>query len=292
MLAATCGCLYFATSANALAAAVDPQMQLSMVLAEVQQNLAVAEKHQHKALKKTKKAWSTLLSAKASLLATAIKQYGDVLTSAANGLKETAASTKLALEKVADNSNGTDWTVIQQRAALGAKVAATESESARLTRKRDGQLADAVRRAKEPLEDSAGMLTRKLGDLSEVLDKANAVLDDAAQAQPSAAMAAVSTKKENTTSVSKARADLAALHNALDASKTAAKAQVLAAEKQFAATLKGVTADVSAETAKLKRELEEAERTEMQKLHPAKVNVGVKAADHLRVHAKVASKKH
>lgn len=283
MLAVACGYLCFLTSADGVAVLMDPQQQFTMVLAETQQNLAVAEKHHRQAMKKTKKAWSKLLAAKASLLATAIKRYGDDLTVAANGWKQTTASTKLALEKSASNSSGVDWAGIEKRAGLGAKVAAADSEIRRLARKKQSALHEAVRNAEEPLENSAGALTRKLGDLSAVLDKANTVLDDAGQA--AGASAEVPAHNESS-SASKARTDLAALEHALVASKTKAKAGVVAAEKEFVTTLKGVTTNVTAETAKLKRELEESEKWEMQKVRSKPVQAATKVAKHFRGHAK------
>lgn len=270
--------------------AADAQLQLSNVMAASNRALMLAERHQKKAIKKAKKGFSQLLASESQALAGALASYGASLSAGAGALRQVTGSTRASLALLAQNATADSFV---ECARLSAKVNSAEQKADHLVRLRARVLHEGARRAMEPLEDASEQLSRKLGDLSEVTNKAQEVLTSAAaavdkdQAQE-AAKAALPVGHG-------APANLLSLRHTLEeAVKNASDAQVAAADRQFSATLAQVAAKVSTDTTELKRQLEEAMESEVRKLRPEAVGAAAapRSSERLRgVHPKAAGRK-
>jgi len=263
-------------------------MELNRIMAASQLSLAKAEAHHEKVVKQSREKLNSLLHTQAGVLGGAIGQYAAVLDRAEAGLAQAANSTKNAMEKVHLRGSASSWggPDVEAKARLGAKVQAAEREARRLSRQQPRAVREAESEAESLLEDSTQPLSRKLGDLTEALDSAKTSLQSAetsakeAAATPDTAVKAAPNAKPANVTFDVLEQQLAAAKNGTTISGASAKSQLDTVVKQ-------VTKDVEKGVAGLQKELEDAQRSEIESVHSgpatepkakAKANAKAKAA--------------
>lgn len=232
--------------------------ELSSLLAESQRRLASAEKHHEQVVKKAQERLHGMLMSESSSLVVALRNYSESLELGAANLASVANVTKAKLseqERSAANTSAEGWggPVVEERAKLSAKVQLLEREVRRMKRQKDRVLEEACRRAGDTLEDGASRLSRKLGDVSALLEEAKGSL-------------ATDLRFVNSNETLVA-SSLAQMGQALMTAKDRAHAQVAAAGKSFDAALDAVRRSLDAGATSILQDLAEAEKQELASIH-------------------------
>lgn len=272
-------------SKSTLAAREAGPQQLGLMMAQSQQSLAQAEAYYAQAVKKGKDGLAELLTTEAKILGAIIATYGETLTEVAEGLEQAANNTRAEMAAI-PQPEGLDFAAEGARARLGAHVDAAEAESRRLGRKRTSALRDAAAKAMQTLEGSAQQLSRKLGDVSAVLDEAKAIVESSETQESSNAPALKNASAGKKLSIGE-HASLGELQKLLVAARKTTLAQDEAADQHFAAALAQASASLSAGIAKIKAALVQAQHEEIQRVHERKVDAV--PAHHRRHHRKRAA---
>lgn len=248
--------------------------QLGEMMAASQASLAQAEAYYEKAVQKTKEEFSQMLVAQAKLLSEDLSAYAEELSNATSGLEEVVNATRAGMAEVhpATNSNDKfDFSADEQRSRLGAKADAAESESRHLRRKGPASVRQATAQVKEPLEDAAQQMSRKLGDLSPVVNDAVAVVEGIeTKLTEENAGPTVHTVKNQTKALK--HASLSELEQALSRARNSTASQTALADKKFAAALATASTRISAATAELKKALADSEKEEIRRVHAREVD--------------------
>merc|ERR1712194_389080 len=252
---------------------VDPQAQLGMILAATSNNLAKAEKQQKKAMKKAKKELKDMFTTKAKELSADVAQYDADLQASVDGLNSTVTSLRSAMAQVPQVPNDPikwDNADFDKRVVLTARLAALEQEANRFSRKRESDVSRATSQGKAVFDDVGDALSRKVGDLTSLAQKAQASFDN----MPAHKSGTASIVSGKVTTLAQVEKDVAA-------AKLHYPASFAAIETKFAEKFKKMVDQVSDLTGTIKQELDAEEKRELQGMGGVSHKV---LGHHLRAH--------
>mmetsp|Transcript_71450 Transcript_71450/g.209805 ORF Transcript_71450/g.209805 Transcript_71450/m.209805 type:complete len:360 (+) Transcript_71450:70-1149(+) len=155
--------------------------QLSQMMAQAQQTLAVAEKHHEKVVEKERGLYTDMLSKEASVMGKAILNYTQALDRGIAILQTAVNNSKAQLALKEPPTEGFASALVQARARLSAETDSAEREVRRDQRKREHAFHQAVSDAGSAMEEGSQKLSRKTGDVSQLLDDSKASLESIAE---------------------------------------------------------------------------------------------------------------
>lgn len=239
--------------------------QLQGMMAGAQQKLGVAQRHHAKVVHKMRKEAEAALNQESTAYGKYLQDYSMELSKAKDELQSAISSAKAGLAKAeAAPSNPNDWKDpnVEQRAKLGAQVAAAERTIKRAERRSARQVREGEERAEETMEDESQKLGMKLGDMTPLVDAAKKNLEAVAEKQaPVKSTAQVETKADP-----KAKVDLKALQANLAKATADNQAKTVNANKKLDGFLTKMDKDLAGKTVKVMADLDTAQKTEIQKV--------------------------
>lgn len=235
--------------------------EIGSLLAESQRRLQAAESHHEKMVKQAQGRLHTLLLSEASMLAGALQSYSAALSGATNvfigAANATRAEVDLEERRAANATNAGDgWggPEVEARARLSAKVQMAEREGRRMQRQQVRLLEEAQRKAGDVLEAAVPRLSRKVGDVTPLLEEAKGAF----RTLPSRAA---------NVSATVLPAGLTQMAEALAVGKVQAAAEVSKAEKDFDAKADNATRALEAGVASIAQDLVISEKKELASIH-------------------------
>lgn len=242
--------------------------KLTGMMSESKQKLSLAERHHKKVVKKVRKEAAAYLDAEAA-------DYGKYLNSYSAELAKESADFQAAVDQAkegikkseAEPSSINDWKdpKVEQRAKLGAQVAAAERTIKRNDRHRDRSVREAEERAEETLEDESQKVGMKVGDMTPLVDQAKKTLEAAAEKAVPAVAAAKKVAGPSAAVASK-KVDLEALEDNLKKATAKNLAATKDANKKLDGFLTKKADDVAAKTVKTLADLEGQQKEEIAKV--------------------------
>jgi len=158
--------------------------KLTSMMGAAQQKLGVAQRHHKKVVKKIRKEAGAFLDQESKVYGKYLNDYSAELSKATAELQQAVDEAKAGIKKSeAAPSNPNDWKdpSVEQRAKLGAQVAAAERTIKRSERRQARQLREGEERAEENMEDESQKLGMKLGDMTPLVDASKKTLEAAAE---------------------------------------------------------------------------------------------------------------
>lgn len=239
--------------------------QLGMMMAQAQQSLAIAERHHEKAVQKARDKDTDMLSNQASVLGKIIQKFAGELDKSNDILQQAVNASRSVLAMEEPPSVGFQSALVQSRARLSAETDAAQREIRRNTRKREHAVHEALNQADNALEEGSQKLSRKTGDLSQLIDDAKSSLEAIANSAPDS--------PANATAVAKApagkKADEALLKASLahlNDAKAKSRKAVEAATKKATEDIAKADSEVAKEVAGITKDLSTAEKIEIQRV--------------------------
>lgn len=239
--------------------------QLGMMMAQAQQSLAIAERHHEKAVQKARDKDTDMLSNQASVLGKIIQNFAGELDKSNDILQQAVNASRSVLAMEEPPSVGFQSALVQSRARLSAETDAAQREIRRNTRKREHAVHEALNQADNALEEGSQKLSRKTGDLSQLIDDAKSSLEAIANSAPDS--------PANATAVAKApagkKADEALLKASLahlNDAKAKSRKAVEAATKKATEDIAKADSEVAKEVAGITKDLSTAEKIEIQRV--------------------------
>lgn len=272
--------------------------KLTSMMGAAQQKLGVAQRHHKKVVKKIRKEAGAFLDQESKVYGKYLNDYSTELSKATAELQQAVDEAKAGIKKSeAAPSNPNDWKdpSVEQRAKLGAQVAAAERTIKRSERRQARQLREGEERAEENMEDESQKLGMKLGDMTPLVDASKKTLEAAAEKTlPVLAASKVADVKTDKS----AKVDLQGLEDKLAKASKSAQAKTADVNKKLDGFLTKTGKEVADKTKKIQGDLEKAQKEEIEKVlgrkteakaAPAK-KVAPKAAPAKKVEAKAAKK--
>lgn len=166
-------------------------------------------------------------------------------------------------------SKAGDWggPEVTARAQLGAKIGAAEQLLRRSLRRKESEVKEAEVKAEDPLEESAQHFSRKVGDLSEVVDKVKSTLEEKMQVPVSAGNAST-----NATILGSGVARLASAQKQLAAATAASQVATKASTKKLNAFLEQSEKRIADQITAAEKDMVTAEQKEMAKIRGTNAN--------------------
>lgn len=259
---------------------------LGSLLQAAQMNLARAQAHHDKAVAEARKEAEALFSTKANMLGKTIAGYGEELRVAQQGLEHAAAASKATVAAVEAALGNLSWAgeEVQEKDALSAKAEVAASEARKLGRRRGHLVHDAQTEIETMLADEAEGLSRKVGDLSEVADKAKASLEAVVGEAPAAAGAAANSTGNvsgvgNATAASRVAA-MRAEKKSLEALVAETRERVSGAEKRMGEAMHNATEETAASAKAIAARVDAAQRDETKSLRRGAPSLPAPAKSH------------
>jgi hypothetical protein len=160
----------------------DPTGVLGQIMAASSKGLAVAEQHHQKAVDTARQQIKILLEKESTKLAQSIKRLGTDLAAASSILTSASDCSKKAADQAAKAppSAGDSWNSPNSmaQAQLSTHISLAQRTLRKQDRKRNYALQDAKSKAGRLLEDGVSKLSRKVGDISDLLKEAQSKFDD------------------------------------------------------------------------------------------------------------------
>jgi len=163
--------------------AVDPAsftQNLGGILQAAQLGLKRAEKQQEKAVQKVRQQAQDLFSSEAQSMGEEVGQYSKQLQRVAQDLEAVVNSSQKLLDAAAaaDHSNAWAGPEAESRSKVSAQLLVAGRLVRKAKRQREELVQNAQRSAELSLEDNADTLSRKVGDMSSLVDQAKTYLQD------------------------------------------------------------------------------------------------------------------
>merc|ERR1712194_654274 len=190
-----------------------------------------------------------MFTTKAKELSADVAQYDADLQASVDGLNSTVTSLRSAMAQVPQVPNDpTKWdnADFDKRVVLTARLAALEQEANRFSRKRESDVSRATSQGKAVFDDVGDALSRKVGDLTSLAQKAQASFDN----MPAHKSGTASIVSGKVTTLAQVEKDVAA-------AKLHYPASFAAIETKFAEKFKNMVDQVSDLTGTIKQELVE-----------------------------------
>lgn len=229
----------------------DPTGVLSKIMAAAGQGLALAEQHHEVAVKDARGVLQALLDKESGTLGHAIQAYNRTLTSALAQMHQTQDTSKKALAKAQKESQNDSWDskAGHAQATLNAQLSFVEREVRKAQRKQKASMRQAISNADFLLEGGVTKLSRKVGDISDMVKKAQDDIEAAADVATSSPVSLMD-KGAQSMDVEKAVAALKAVTQGMDAAFSDGLKTMTAGfgeiEKSLDAGAKAITAKLEA----------------------------------------------
>jgi hypothetical protein len=241
--------------------------QLQELMAAASGSLAKAERHHERKVQQARKAVEADLTSEARVLGAAVRRYDSELEKSAADLEKLVNVSKAALKEEEAKNTGT-WgndPGMEARARLGAQTGVASLEVRKAKRMRDRQVHAAQLRAEMPFEDSTMHLSRRVGDLSPVVDGAKSLLE-AEAAKPVDDAAGVQTANATASNTANGTKRMELLVDSLKAAVKGNQAHIAASETHLDEAVSNSSKVLEAKMAKIEKGLEEDEHKEIQKV--------------------------
>jgi len=221
---------------------------LGGVLQAAQLGLKHAENQQERAVQQARQQAQDVISHEAQLMGEAVGQYSKQLQQVALDLETVMNSSRKVLDAAAaaDHSNAWAGPEVESRSKVSVQleVAARLVRSAR--RQREHLVQQVQRSAELSLEDNADILSRRVGDMSTIVDQAKTNLQDVienrkARVAPSNSSSSISSSSKAMNSTP-SQANMVSRMNALAAYVKSAQAE---GKARMAATGQNVTTNIA-----------------------------------------------
>eukprot|EP00929_Paragymnodinium_shiwhaense_P068839 TRINITY_DN346_c0_g1_i1.p2 TRINITY_DN346_c0_g1~~TRINITY_DN346_c0_g1_i1.p2 ORF type:complete len:345 (+),score=156.40 TRINITY_DN346_c0_g1_i1:72-1106(+) len=241
----------------------DPTGLLGQIMQATGQGLAAAEAHHEQAVKTARTQVEALLQKESASLTQAIQKYDRSLAASLDALSASRNASKKDLEVAENASNAAaptarwDADAGHDQAQLNAQLSFVEREMRRAERKHQSGVKMALSRAQLLLEDGVQPLSRKVGDMSEMLKPVQDKMDEDSHAAPQPA--AVSLAQQTKQAV-----DLQASTKALLASKKKADGALTAAQKVLDGDMDGIEKSMAVEVKAIGDAITKAQEEEIQ----------------------------
>lgn len=257
------------------------QVDVGSLLATSQRRLQHAEARHARAIEHAKATLAKLLMSEAESLGTSVGSYTSELDRAAANLANAAAAARDGAEKAKTNGTSHGWggEDIEARARIRAKADAADREARRLRRQSARAAREGASQAASLLEDAAQKLSRKVGDLSPLLEEAKSVVDKAAsRVEPSAPGKPVPIQQM-----------LDAVDTSLSAAKNATQTEVAVSANKFSKNMARAGQNTAKGAADIVAELNSSEQKELLAVRAADTSAPkVKQTGRIRKAATVA----
>jgi len=245
--------------------------KLQEMMGNSQQKLAIAQRHHSKVVKQSRKQAATWLQAEANVYGKYFSGYTAELEQAQDMLQAAVDEAKAGLakaEKISEKSVN-DWRDpgVEQRAKLGAQIAATERSLKKTERRTARKVEESEEHSDEVMEDHGTKLGFKLGDMTPLVDEAKKTLHAVAEAKAPVTVAKVVAKADTDSK----KVDLKALEDKLAKASKNVVGVVADANKKMDGFLSKTDKDVSDKRAVIEKSIETAQTQEIAKVlgHPA-----------------------
>jgi hypothetical protein len=244
--------------------------KMTEMMGAAQQKLSVAERHHKKVVKKSRKEADAFLQDEAKVYGKYLNDYSAELSKATDELKGVVAAAKDGIAKSeAKPSNPNDWKdpEVEERAKLGAQVASAGRNIKKAERTLSREVKEGEERAEENMEDEAQKLGMKLGDMSPLVDKAKKTLEEVAEKPVDVA------KTEVKADAKASQVNFKALQDKLTKEVSKDQAETTDANKRLDGFLTKTDKDVAEKTAKIQKDLDAAQKKEIEQVLGKKEDV-------------------
>lgn len=181
------------------------QVDIGSLIADSQRQLARAEARHRRAIARARKGLSTLLVSSGRAMGATVGRHAAALEASASSLKAAAALARRVADdesvpasagaKPAQKHEGWGGADMELRAKLRAKADMADHEAAKFSRSSARAAREGSTDAMSALEDSLRTVSRKVGDVTPILDDTRAALDAAAKGVPASAAPAAAKPK-------------------------------------------------------------------------------------------------
>jgi len=231
-----------------------------------QQKLAIAQRHHSKVVKKMRKEAATWLQDEAKTYGTYFSGYSAEMEQAQAILQAAVDEAKAGLvksEKMSEHS-ANDWRdpAVEERAKLGAQVAATERTLKKTERRIARKVEESEEQSEEAMEDHGTKLGFKLGDMTPLVDDAKKTLHAAAEAKAPVTVAKVVAKADTDSK----KVDLKALEDKVAKAAKHVTGVVADANKKLDGFLTKTEKEVGDKGAAIEKNLEATQKEEIAKV--------------------------
>jgi hypothetical protein len=223
----------------------DPTGILSQIMAASSAGLASAEQAHEKAVKATRNDVQALIQKEGVVLSAAVVKFNTDLVTAQAGFELARNASQAALDKdkakAMPASVGWDSSAQLLQSKLFTQISFAERDIRKAERKRQYAVKEATSRADQLLEDAVRTLSRKTGDLTEMVKAAQSTIDEAIAnvgVEPPAREVSLAQK-------SGSALDMKSAGEALAKAKTQANLAVSAAQKSVDAALEKVEKELT-----------------------------------------------
>jgi hypothetical protein len=234
--------------------------QLTGMMGESQRKLQVAQRHHKKVVKKIRKDAEAWLQDEAKVYGEYFSEYTAEVAKATATLRQAVEDAKAGIAKSeAASAKLTDWKdpAVEDRAKLGAQVAATERNIKKGERHVARKVQESEEHGEEVLEDEAQKLGMKVGDMTPLVDGAKKTMEATADKQ--APVPKVVASKD-------AKGDLKSLEDNLAKANQKVKAVTDDANNKMDQFLKKTDSTVGDKRVKLEKDLAAAQKQEIAKV--------------------------
>jgi hypothetical protein len=218
---------------------------LGGVLQAAQLGLKKAENQQEKAVQQVRQQAQDVISSEALSMGEAVGQYFLQLEQVAQDLEAQVNSSRKVLDaaEAADHSNAFAGPEVESRSKVSVQLEVA-ARLVRSTRRQQEHLVEQAQRSAElSLEDNADTLSRRVGDLSTIVDQAKTSLQDIVENREARKVApSNSSSSSTTTNSTPSKADMVSRMNALAAYVKSAQA---ASKARLAASGQNVTTSIA-----------------------------------------------
>jgi hypothetical protein len=199
---------------------------------------------------------AVFLEEEAKAVGAAVVRYADDLEQAESEMSQllTAASSKVTQQRKSTGSAS---------ARLEAQMIALRHQLERAARRRARLVREASEEAKRPLEDEADKLSRRVGDLTSMVEKAKATFTALVEGRPKDATNAVGTRSTKFLGI-QINDDL---RDASTKAEKSRQARVATAAAQMQRAVQQAQAEAAQQAKKIGETIDVAEKVELAKLH-------------------------
>lgn len=243
-------------------AKTDPTGILGQIMQATGQGLAAAEAHHEAAVKTARTQVEALLQKESSALAKAIQSYDHSFQTAVDSLAARRNASKKDLEVAQNASNSapvsTHWDADagHDEAQLNAQLSFIERELRKAERKHASGVKMALSKAQLLLEDGVQPLSRKVGDMTEMVKPIQDKMEEDSHAAQTSPVAFVQENKGNV--------DLKASAKALQSAKSSASAAFDVAQKSLDKAMDDIQKGMDSEVQVIGSAITKAQEEEIQ----------------------------
>jgi len=242
--------------------AMSVMSSLQGMMGESQRKLQVAQRHHQKVVKKVRKDAEAWLQDEAKMYGEYFSEYSVELAKASADLQNVIDEAKAGIAKSeAASAKVNDWKdpAVEDRAKLGAQVAAAERNHKKGDRHAARKVQESEEHGEELMEDEAQKLGMRVGDMTPLVDGAKKTMEATAEKKVPVAKLVAKTDAA-------AKVDLKALEDKLAKASKQVKDVTDDANKRMDGFLKKTDKSIGDKRVKLEKDLEVAQKEEIAKV--------------------------